>query len=200
MSVYSSFHKTIFSLISSIYSLFFQINSRKDLKKIEAYREILGKPEEVKVLDLGCGTGTLTWAFREAGFKVVGADISPAMMRTARKNGIDCVETDILAGTPFKDESFELVCASFVAHGMRKNLRRKLYAEASRLSSERVLFQDYNDKLPFFPVIIIELLELLIGGDFFGFRKTAIDGMLEYFSEVIEYQVDRSCSWYICRK
>jgi SAM-dependent methyltransferase len=156
MSVYTSFHKLIFTLISFIYSLFFRQNSRKYLEIIESNKELLGNPAELKVLDIGCGTGAFTWALHKAGFSVTGVDISTAMMRTARNHGLDCVKADIAGGIPFKSESFDLVCAAYVAHGMRRRYREKLFREAFRLSSATVIFHDYNKHLPAFPVIIIE--------------------------------------------
>lgn len=200
MSVYSSFHKFVFTSISFIYSLFFKFNSRKYLELIKSNKNLIGNPAVIKVLDIGCGTGAFTWALNEAGFSVTGTDISSAMMRTANKHGLDCIQSDITTGAPFEDESFNLVCAAYVAHGMRRKYREKLYKEASRLASETVIFHDYNKSLPALPVVIIEILETLIGGDFFGFRKHGIEEMREFFHEVSEHRVTRSNSWYICTK
>lgn len=200
MSIYSSFHKLIFSTISFIYSLFFNHNSRKYLKFIEENTALLGNPAEIQVLDIGCGTGAFTWALAEAGFTVTGTDISPAMMRTAKKRGLNCVKADITAGVPFADNSFELVCAAYVAHGMRKKHREKLYLEARRLSSNTVMFHDYNRQRPSFPALLIEILETFIGGDYFGFRKNGLSEMRLIFREVTEHKVGRSNSWYVCRK
>jgi SAM-dependent methyltransferase len=45
----------------------------------------LGVPEGGRVLDLGCATGELSVALSMAGFEVVGLDVSPAMLRRARR-------------------------------------------------------------------------------------------------------------------
>lgn len=53
----------------------------------EAWRQLLAAhlpPAPADVLDLGCGTGTLTVLLAEAGHRVRGADLSPAMLERAR--------------------------------------------------------------------------------------------------------------------
>ena len=42
--------------------------------------ERYGSGEESLVLDLGCGTGSLTLALSERGYDMIGADISPEML------------------------------------------------------------------------------------------------------------------------
>ena len=200
MTLYSFFHKTIFTLISFIYSLFFRYNYRNYRKIIANNLNLLGADPGENILDIGCGTGAFTLALQTAGLKVTGVDISPAMMRTAGRHGLNCVEADILSGLPFEDDSFSIVCAAYVAHGMKKRYRTQLLKEAKRVASKTVIIHDYNRHLPAMPVLIIEILETIIGGDFFGFRKSGLREMQSIFREVSEYQVSKSNSWYICRK
>lgn len=61
-----------------------------------------------RMLDLGCGTGAQTMAFRDAGWEVVGVDISADMLRRARERGVETVNADIVA-LPFEDASFDAV-------------------------------------------------------------------------------------------
>jgi SAM-dependent methyltransferase len=69
--------------------------------------QLLGT-ETGRLLDVGCGTGWHTIAFREHGWSVTGVDVSADMLRLARKRGLDVVEADASA-LPFDDESFDAV-------------------------------------------------------------------------------------------
>jgi len=61
------------------------------------------------VLEVGCGTGHFTRWLAEQGFRVVGLDISPAMLAEAAKwNGVRYVLGEALA-LPFADRSFDIV-------------------------------------------------------------------------------------------
>jgi SAM-dependent methyltransferase len=60
------------------------------------------------LLDLGCGTGAHTIAFREHGWDVTGVDASADMLRRARERGLDVIQADVTA-LPFADASFDAV-------------------------------------------------------------------------------------------
>ncbi|HZP40631.1 MAG TPA: methyltransferase domain-containing protein [Candidatus Binatia bacterium] len=70
------------------------------------------------VLDVPCGTGILGDVFAARGLRVVGADISPAMLDVARdrNHGLGHVRTD-LEMPPWRPRSFDaVVCARFLMH------------------------------------------------------------------------------------
>jgi len=56
-----------------------------------------------RILDVGCGEGTLTKKIAERGATVLGIDNSPEMIAAARANGIDAVLMDA-ADMPFSSE------------------------------------------------------------------------------------------------
>src|SRR3954451_21226447 len=56
-----------------------------------------------RILDVGCGEGTLTRKIIERGAIVLGIDNSPEMIAAARADGIDAVVMDA-ADMPFADE------------------------------------------------------------------------------------------------
>jgi ubiquinone/menaquinone biosynthesis C-methylase UbiE len=60
------------------------------------------------VLEVGCGTGLVIDRIRSRAERVVGVDISPGMLASARKRGFDVVCGDATR-LPFADESFDLV-------------------------------------------------------------------------------------------
>ncbi|MDG2835092.1 hypothetical protein P7M40_24720, partial [Vibrio parahaemolyticus] len=91
--------------------------------------------------------------------------------------------------------------ASYVAHGLQKNERKKLYAEMSRVTKSKVIIYDYNQRRSSLTTII----EWLERGDYFQFIKEAehemkncVFEMKECFSEVKVVDVDYKAAWYIC--
>jgi ubiquinone/menaquinone biosynthesis C-methylase UbiE len=76
-----------------------------------------------RVLDIGSGTGTYSVALAEEGFRVVGLDFSPGMLRQARRKAgraglsgarLSFERADFNRGLPFADDTFDdalCVCA-----------------------------------------------------------------------------------------
>jgi SAM-dependent methyltransferase len=56
-----------------------------------------------RILDVGCGEGTLTRKITERGATVLGVDNSPEMIAAARANGVDAVQLDV-ADMTFRSE------------------------------------------------------------------------------------------------
>jgi len=77
-------------------------NLFKKFKKIKL-------PENAKILDVGCGSGTLARSWKEQGYDVIGLDISDESLEIARRKGIYCVKGDVTKGLPFDDNTFDLV-------------------------------------------------------------------------------------------
>ena len=59
-----------------------------------------------RLVDVGCGTGWHTVAFRDHGWTVTGVDVSTDMLRVASERGLDVVQGDA-AALPFDDGSFD---------------------------------------------------------------------------------------------
>jgi trans-aconitate methyltransferase len=70
-----------------------------------------------RILDLGCGNGTLTLDIVASGASVVGVDASPDMVAAARERGIDARVMDATALT--FDEEFDAVFSNAVLHWVR---------------------------------------------------------------------------------
>jgi len=89
----------------------------------------------MRVLDVGCGTGTQLSAYADAGCQVSCVDVSPGMLDVARRRlgpGADAREgsgTDI----PFPDGAFDLATISFVLHEVPSGDREMILGESRRV-------------------------------------------------------------------
>lgn len=79
---------------------------------------VLPRIQGKRVLEVGCGTGSLLTVMLKRGYKAVGVDASPAMLRQAQRKlaqaGVDgrVVQAKVQK-LPFPDESFETVVSTF---------------------------------------------------------------------------------------
>ena len=93
-----------------------------------------------RVLDLGCGTGTLTILVKQThpGAEVVGLDGDPEILEIARakaaKAGVDVVLDDGMAyQLPYADQSFDRVLSSLVFHHLTRENKRRALRETFRV-------------------------------------------------------------------
>ncbi len=93
------------------------------------------------VLDVGCGTGSLTLAAKAragpAG-EVHGVDAAPEMIDVARrkvaKAGVDVAfEVGLAEDLPYPEDHFDVVLSSLVLHHLPDDLKRKGFAEIRRV-------------------------------------------------------------------
>ena len=199
------YHSFLFNTIAPVYGLFYQ-------KQKTRYREVIGSftPEWKKngydsILDVGCGTGALCSVLSESGLTVTGVDPAQKMLTIAERQpgnqDIRFLLANAAEGLPFADKSFDLSIASYVAHGLQKSERIKLYSEMRRVTKSRVIIYDYNQsRSPF-----TSFVEWLEQGDYFRFIKNpkgemenCVSEMEQCFAEVKVVDVDARAAWYIC--
>lgn len=191
---HSERHGRLFHRIALPYSWFFAGQTRSYAKCFERGRSFLPDPKGKLALDLGCGTGAFTAALRNEGWNAHGIDIAPGMLAQAHKKGLSCALGDVLQGLPLADRGFDLVCAAYVAHGLLREDRHRLFTEMRRLARGHVLFHDYTpDRHP-----LTSFIEYLEGGDYFNFIKTGEAEMREVFADVNVVRVGPRAAWYIC--
>jgi ubiquinone/menaquinone biosynthesis C-methylase UbiE len=88
----------------------------------EALIQALGPVEGRRILDIGCGTGTLTLALARRSARAIGVDPAPRMVAQARAKQGDAPVTFMVASAealPFPDSSFDGATASLTVHHWR---------------------------------------------------------------------------------
>ena len=142
-----------------------------------------------RVLDVGCGTGTLAGMLRKEGIQTVGLDPSPGMIRVSR--AISGGSFDLVQGRgeglPFSSGSFHGVVFSMVLHENPASRGREMLEEALRvLDLGGALFiLDYHKPSTTSGQaarIIEYLVEWVAGGEHFrNYRRFMQDGALTAF-------------------
>ncbi len=68
-----------------------------------------------RLLDIGCGEGTVSLELQKHGFDVYGIDFSSVAAKKAKEKGINAIEHDVdKDGIPFEDNFFDIVWAGDV--------------------------------------------------------------------------------------
>ena len=104
--------------------------------------------EGMKVLEVGCGTGTNLLLYENAGCDVFGIDLSPAMLEVARSKLSERADLRMAdaAEMPYADDSFDIVTAFLTLHEMPTATRAAVMAEMVRVVDRdgRLLLIDYR--------------------------------------------------------
>ena len=71
-----------------------------------------------KLLDVGCGVGTVTKELQKRGFEVVGGDFSDVAVQRCKEIGVQAIVCDVDAeGLPFDTQTFDVVwCSEVLEH------------------------------------------------------------------------------------
>ena len=89
----------------------------------------------MNVLDVGCGTGSDLKLYHQAGCNVHGVDLSPAMLKVARRKFGKSADLQLCdaADMPFEDEFFDLVLSTYTLHEMHYDHRSVVIREMIRV-------------------------------------------------------------------
>jgi len=190
--------KKIFNMIAPVYGLFYNYQRRRSTQVISAAKETLDLQKYESILDVGCGTGALCAVLSDLGMKVTGVDPADRMLgiakRKSRGRPIHFLSGNVLEGMPFGDKSFDVSISSYVAHGLSRQDRSLMYLEMKRVTRDKVVFYDYNQKRS----ALTTFVERLEGGDYPYFIQNAEAEMRQVFPRVEVVQVYRQANWYIC--
>ena len=170
-----------FNLIAPAYSIL----DKGTFNDFKIMAELLDDHYPLKgksVLDLGSGTGSWISALNQHGLsQAVGADFSEKMIRQARQKHPE-IEFYHQHGenlSAFDDNSFDVVTATFVLHGMKKEKRARVLNEMKRVARHRVIIHDfYNNRQ-----LIVQLLEFLERSDYVYFQKHFKEEIKSFFTK-----------------
>ena len=128
-----------------------------------------------KVLDVGCGTGSLMLRLAPDAAEVVGVELSPAMAEYAsRRIGPEADNVSVIVGdvsgafrdTP--DDYFDVATMALVLHEMPSEARVPVLVEVTRVA-KRLLCLEYRVPMPWnVPGARNRLIEALAGFEHFG--------------------------------
>jgi len=169
----------IFSFISSIYAKSDHTISRGFWASTKVLEKLIGIKNKT-VLDIGSGTGAWSANFIRMGArKVSGVDFVEKMVLQAKKKHPDI---DFTTGngedlSHFDDNSFDIVTASYVLHGMKIEKREKMLLEMKRISKKHVVVHDFIGKTPAF----VRFLEFMEQSDYIFFKKNFDAEMEKHF-------------------
>ncbi len=111
----------------------------QNLRQARAVAEYLEPRPGERVLDVGCGTGTIAWEIAqrmEGQGEVVGIDASQTMIRVARKKRSSSLcryEVALAEALPFPDACFDAACSGLFFHHVDMALKRRSLAEIFRV-------------------------------------------------------------------
>ena len=151
-----------------------------------------------RVIDIACGTGSLSMAMSEICTSVLGIDLSDEMIElatdtAARKKAANVAFElrDAIHLSHIKDKSFDKAVTSMAVHQFDHDLAISILKEMKRISN-RVVIMDYN-----WPLnntawkTVIWIIEWIAGGDHYrNFRNYNRLGGLTYFLERAGLEAD----------
>lgn len=104
--------------------------------------------KEMRVLEVGCGTGTNLKLYHEAGCRVHGMDLSPAMLQQARGKLGRSADLRLADASymPYPDGGFDLAVSMLTLHEMPASIRPAVMSEMIRVVKRdgRILLIDFH--------------------------------------------------------
>jgi len=137
--------KDPYTTLSKYYDSFIE-PSNKILRKIMfgMYPPDVG----MRVLEVGCGTGTNLQMYNSAGCEIFGIDLSPSMLAQARDKlpgNVNLSRSDA-SNMPYENEMFDIVIGMLTLHEMPGETRAPVFSEMKRVMKPngRILLVDFH--------------------------------------------------------
>ncbi len=128
-----------FSVLTRFYDPVVRLSTRERVVK-EALITYADIPPNSTVLDLGCGTGTMTIAMKKKypDASVIGLDADPAVLEIARNKASDAgVEIEFIEANataiPFSDATVQRIVSSLFFHHLLPTQKKDVLSEALRI-------------------------------------------------------------------
>ncbi len=167
----------------------------KSIELLDNEVSIAGK----RVLDIGTGTGAWAAKFLSSDAAYVqGVDISPKMLNESKKkhNRITFVIGNAEDLHEIKDNTFDIVTASYVVHGVRADRRASILSEMKRISRKHVVIHDFVGRTPLF----VRFLEFIEKSDYKNFKRNFCDELKSFFPETKKISSVNGSGLYIAAK
>lgn len=188
----------IFNFIAPVYRKIDFINSIHYQNSIAFVNHEIGIKQK-RILDIGTGTGD--WAamfqFYHAS-EIYGVDFALKMIEMGEKKNpsVKFSWADAENLSQFDDNSFDIVTASFVLHGVKYNRRQKIISEMKRVSRKHIVLHDFIGETP----RIVQFLEFLERSDYKNFKKSIVSELKQHFSKVIIEKIKEGTGIYLAQK
>src|SRR5688572_9468902 len=128
-----------FKVLTPLYDTFFKLTMQEEGFKRRLIEQAQIRPSH-RVLDLGCGTGTLTVMIKEAhpDSEVTGLDGDPQILEIARQKAAQAgtsinFDEGMAYRLPYPDASFDRVLSSMVFHHLTTQDKERTLAEIYRV-------------------------------------------------------------------
>lgn len=189
--------RRLFDWLSPLYNQAFK-RQRKRYAQIYGQMDHCNLSHFSSILDIGCGTGAMASVFADMGLKTYALDHSLGMVRVTKKRlantPVNLLQGGATGSLPFPADSFDIVIAAFVAHGLKADPRQRLYEEMKRVGRHLVILHDYSQARS----LLTNLTEYAEGGDYFDFIKVVNDELRDHFGNLEVVNLARGSCCYIC--
>lgn len=156
-----------FRCLTPLYDPLLKWVMREDTFKRQLVREANIQPG-MNVLDLGCGTGTLTVMLKEAypHASVTGLDVDPQVLDIAREKAGHLNirwEQGLAHDLPYSDHTFDRMVTSLVIHHLVTNDKRRAFREIFRVlkANGELYVLDFGSPHSSLPYLITRLMHRL---------------------------------------